>query len=130
MKCVKSIMSTSVLLLLVGCASTGFLMAKPEVLVFGQTYPDRASDAHVDVFITAKPDRAYTEIASITCGDTNEDSLVDLGDVVYLLSYLYRNGAPPSPIAVGDVNVDSVIDIADVVYLLNYLFKDGPDPCE
>lgn len=57
---------------LVGCASTGFLMAKPVVTVFGQTYLAKTADAKVDVFSTTKPDRKYTEIAQIKCGDTDD----------------------------------------------------------
>ena len=55
-----------------GCASTGFLMAKPKVLLYGQPYPPKSIDAKVDVFKTAKPDREYTEIGQITCGDTDD----------------------------------------------------------
>ena len=30
-------------------------------------------------------------------GDANGDGIVDLGDVVYILNYLYRNGSQPVP---------------------------------
>ena len=61
-------------------------------------------------------------------GDVNGDGLVDLGDVVFLINYLYKQGPPPQPIEVGDVNGDCVVDLGDVVYLINYLFKNGPAP--
>ena len=62
-------------------------------------------------------------------GDCNEDSLRDIGDVVHLINYLYKDGPAPVPIEAGDVNCDGVVDVGDVVYLINYLFKGGPTPC-
>ncbi len=62
------------------------------------------------------------------CGDVNQDAIVDIGDVVYLINYLFKNGIAPNPIQSGDVNGDSVVDVGDVVYLINYLFKSGPPP--
>jgi len=61
-------------------------------------------------------------------GDANNDGVVDLGDVVFLINYLYRGGIPPRIWASGDVNCDVVIDLGDVVFLINYLFKNGPAP--
>ena len=62
------------------------------------------------------------------CGDVNSDGVVDVGDVVYLINYLFKGGAAPNPIQAGDVTRDGVVDIGDVVYLINYLFKGGPAP--
>ena len=62
-------------------------------------------------------------------GDANGDGVIDLGDVVYLLNYLYKGGPTPNPLWTGDTNSDGVVDIGDVVYLLNYLYKGGPPPC-
>ena len=65
------------------------------------------------------------------CGDTDGNGAVDLGDVIYLLNYLYKHGAPPAcqPMNLcGDVNLDEVVDVGDAIYLLNYLFKSGPAP--
>ncbi len=72
MKYAKALATIMLMIGLTGCASTGFLMAKPKVAVYGQTYPAKNTDAKVDVFNTAKPDREYTEIAQITCGDTDD----------------------------------------------------------
>ena|GEM_PF-1025429 len=63
-------------------------------------------------------------------GDANGDGEVNIGDVVYLVSYLYKSGPAPSPAPAGDVNCDDLINVGDVVYLVNYLFKGGPPPCE
>jgi len=61
-------------------------------------------------------------------GDQNLDCIVDLGDVLYLIAYLYKNGPAPYPFVAGDVNCDGTIDLADVLYLIAYLYKNGPPP--
>jgi hypothetical protein len=63
------------------------------------------------------------------CGDVNGDGVVQLGDVVYLISYQYKNGPAPVPIQAGDVNLNGVVDLGDVVYLITYQYKGGPPPC-
>lgn len=62
------------------------------------------------------------------CGDCNGDALVCAGDVVFLLSYLYRSGPAPEPLCVADVNCDGSVDAGDLVRMLNYLFSWVP-PC-
>jgi hypothetical protein len=61
-------------------------------------------------------------------GDVTGDGLIDLGDVVLLINYLYKSGIGPDPLEAGDVNCDATVDLGDVVYLVNYLFKNGPPP--
>jgi hypothetical protein len=61
-------------------------------------------------------------------GDASHDGVIDVGDIVYLINYLYKNGAAPDPLESGDANCDSVVDVSDVVVLINYLFKGGPLP--
>jgi hypothetical protein len=72
-----------------------------------------------------------TEISPVCrgdCGDVNNDGVVDVGDVVYLVSYLYRDGPWPDPECIGDVNDDDVVNVGDVVYLVAYLYRSGPPP--
>jgi len=61
-------------------------------------------------------------------GDANGDRIIDVGDVVYLINYLFKNGPAPNSLQAGDANCDEVVDVGDVVYLINYLFKNGPQP--
>jgi len=63
-------------------------------------------------------------------GDCNADGIVNVGDVNYLVNYLYSGGPPPDPLCVGDVNDDSVVNVGDVVYLVSYLYKGGPAPLD
>jgi len=65
-------------------------------------------------------------------GDVNNDGKVNVGDLVYLINYLYKNGPAPlcTPItSCGDVNLDGKVNVGDLVYLINYLYKNGPAPC-
>ncbi len=63
------------------------------------------------------------------CGDVTSNEVVDIGDVVKLINYLYRGGDAPEPVAVGDATCDGVVDLGDVVCLINYLYKNGDPPC-
>jgi hypothetical protein len=61
-------------------------------------------------------------------GDVNRDGLIDVGDIIYLLNYLFKSGPPPDPLDAGNATCDGAVDVGDVVYLINYLFKSGPPP--
>jgi hypothetical protein len=67
--------------------------------------------------------------AAFKCGDANTSGNVNLADIVYLVSYLFKSGFPPIPMQSGDANSDGVVNLADIVYLVSYLFKHGPQPC-
>jgi parallel beta-helix repeat protein len=71
----------------------------------------------------------YPLIRPLICGDSNLDGIIDVGDVVFLINYLFRGGDPPLPMAVGDVNCNDTVDVGDVVFLINYLYVGGPPPC-
>jgi hypothetical protein len=73
-------------------------------------------------------DYATVKYCQALRGDVNGDSVIDVGDAVYILNYLFKGGPPPLPVASGDTNCDGIVDIGDAVYLLNYLFKGGPPP--
>jgi hypothetical protein len=65
----------------------------------------------------------------VICGDVNNDGIVNVGDIVYLVSYLYKSGPAPIPMpCVGDVNNDDIVNVGDIVYLVSYLYKSGPAP--
>lgn len=61
-------------------------------------------------------------------GDANGSGQVDLGDVVYIVNYIFAGGAAPSPLRTGDVNGDCRINLSDAVYLIAYIFADGTPP--
>lgn len=61
-------------------------------------------------------------------GDANGDSFINLGDIVFLIDYLFKGGTAPYPLIAGDVNNDGLINLGDLVYLISYLFRGGPPP--
>jgi hypothetical protein len=71
----------------------------------------------------------YTTEEEGARGDANGDRIINIGDVVYLVTYLYKGGPPPDPLWTGDANSDGIVNIGDVVYLVSYLYKGGPPPC-
>ncbi len=65
---------------------------------------------------------------SVLCGDLNESGIVELGDIVYLITYLYKSGPAPGIYQAADVNCSGLVELGDVVYLISYLYKSGPEP--
>jgi len=61
-------------------------------------------------------------------GDVNADGVIDLGDLLHLISYLFKGGPAPHPLEAGDINCDGVIDLGDLLYMINYLYRGGPPP--
>jgi hypothetical protein len=61
-------------------------------------------------------------------GDATGDGGIDIGDLVYLVNFLYREGPAPIPLEAGDANCSGFVTVGDVVYLVNYLFRGGDPP--
>lgn len=61
-------------------------------------------------------------------GDANGDRNVNVGDAVFLISYIFRGGPPPIRLKAGDVNGDCKVNVGDAVYLISYIFRGGPAP--
>jgi hypothetical protein len=64
-----------------------------------------------------------------SCGDVDGSGNINIADLVYIIDYIFRQGAPPQDALGGDVDCDLKVTIADVVYLINYVFRAGPKPC-
>jgi hypothetical protein len=62
-------------------------------------------------------------------GDIDSQPQITLGDLLYLLRYLYKNGAAPVDLLQADLNCDGDVNLVDVVVLLNYLYQQGATPC-
>jgi thermitase len=63
-------------------------------------------------------------------GDANTDFYINVGDVVYPVTYIYKAGPPPDPWCAGDATDDALVDVGDVVYLVNYLYHGGDAPLD
>jgi hypothetical protein len=71
------------------------------------------------------------EICDCVPGDANGDGEVNVGDAVYLISYVFKGGPQPTPyeFCSGDANCDCTVNVGDAVYIISYVFKGGPAPC-
>jgi len=60
----------------------------------------------------------------------NEGCVLDLGDVLFLINFVLKEGPAPDPLCIGDCNPphDGSVDIEDVMYLIQYLYQGGMPP--
>ncbi len=87
---------------------------------------DLDGDGDLDLAVTNSESDNVSILFNIYRGNCNGDSVVDIGDVVFLINYLFKSGPEIPCLSVGDANCDGMVNIGDVVYLNNYLFKLGP----
>ncbi|MFH1374358.1 MAG: hypothetical protein ABII79_11230 [bacterium] len=63
-----------------------------------------------------------------TLGDVDHSHDVSVGDLTYLVAYLFQGGQPIYPLFVGDIDGSCAVDVGDLTYLVAYLFQSGPPP--
>ena len=64
-------------------------------------------------------------------GDVNVSGSVTSADIIQLVGYIFKGGAPPLPcVANGDVNCDGSVTSADIIWLVGFVFKGGAPPCD
>lgn len=84
------------------------------------------------VFYTNDPDESQVMVpVTMWCirGDVDDDGMLNVVDVVFLLNYLFVPGSPaPDPLCLADVDKDGDQDSDDALYLISYLFLYGPPP--
>ncbi len=62
-------------------------------------------------------------------GDANGDWSANVGDAVYLINFVFKDGASPVwPAWRGNANGDETINVGDAVYLINFIFRSGEVP--
>lgn len=61
-------------------------------------------------------------------GDCNHDGATDIGDVAFVINYLFKSGPAPDPYEIGELNCDGIVDLGDVITLLHYLYLGSPLP--
>ncbi|HSH00796.1 MAG TPA: dockerin type I repeat-containing protein, partial [candidate division Zixibacteria bacterium] len=74
-------------------------------------------------------DGTVTFSSSLSCpaGDANGSGSIDIGDVTFLVDFIFRGGPQPE-LSAGDANADATVNIADITYLLARIFANGPAP--
>ena len=97
---------------------------------------DLDGDGDLDVFVanrTGQANRVYLNEVSPICaetpfirGDVNSDAVVDIGDAISTLGYLFAGGSLSCDRA-ADSNDDGAIDVGDAIQTLDYLFSNTGD---
>lgn len=64
------------------------------------------------------------------CGDVTAEGAVDVGDAIFLINYIFKNGLAPDPLCFGDATGDGRCNVADAVYVIIHIFNSGPAPVE
>ncbi|MCP4569740.1 MAG: S8 family serine peptidase [FCB group bacterium] len=100
----------------IDCASEGYV-------IHGDPSENIVAD-NTTVFF----DYYYTFI--MQSGDVNEDDDINVGDVVFLINWIFKNGPDPYDLRVADTNCDGENNVGDAVLLINYVFKNGTAPCQ
>ena len=85
---------------------------------------------HIKTLFSIKSGKGLINFVESTYipGDANSNRIVDLGDVVFIINYVYKFGPPPLVNNALDNNCDFDINVGDAVYLIAYIFKSGPPP--
>jgi cysteine-rich repeat protein len=72
----------------------------------------------------------FEVLPGVPTGDVNNDLVLTSSDVISLVSYSFKSGAPPALCeAVGDVNCSGTVTASDIIALVNHVFKSGGRPC-
>ena len=92
-------------------------------------------DGSFDIYhvVDVQTDMIINIVEDCDCepGNVNLDVPINIFDITYIISYLYRDGPAPQPYPLCncDANCDCVCNIFDITYLISYLYLDGPAPC-
>ncbi len=71
--------------------------------------------------------------ASCRCrpGDANDNGMINMLDITYIINYLYKHGNPSFyPTCGSDADCNCVVNALDITYLINFLYKHGSKPCD
>jgi len=98
---------------------------------YSTTFSDSASNAFKPQFQKGYLD--IQESASCCIGDRGNvdgsiDEPVNVGDVIYLVDFIFFGGPEPPCIEEGNVDGIGEINVGDLIYLVNFIFHQGPPP--
>ena len=67
----------------------------------------------------------------VQTGDVNLSGTLTSADIIGLVNFVFKSGAPPEPCeGSGDVNCSEAVTSADIIYMVNHVFKGGLKPCD
>ncbi len=97
----------------------------PDPIVNGETYYWKVTAK--DLFGATYQTSTFTFTSTLD-GDANGDGSVNVGDAVFLINFVFKQGPAPDPLLSGDANCDASANVGDAVYIINFVFKGGPAP--
>ncbi len=68
-------------------------------------------------------------VQAYICGDHNGDGVINVGDAVHVIQFVFNGGPACSPAEAGDANCDGTVNVGDAVSIINRVFLGGPEPC-
>lgn len=91
--------------------------------------PDGYYDQQVSALGTTISDTYVYTTAMTLPGDVNCDGSCTSADIIYMVNYIFKGGAPPDVPGHADVNCDGSDTSADIISMVNFVFKSGNPPC-
>ncbi len=94
------------------------------------TFSDATSQYFIPQFTGGQLELVQTGCCIADRGnvDGSPDDAIDIGDLVFLVNYMFNDGAIPVCAEEADIDGNGAQDIGDLVTLVNYMFNDGPSP--
>ncbi|MBN4076353.1 right-handed parallel beta-helix repeat-containing protein [Gemmatimonas aurantiaca] len=71
---------------------------------------------------------AIPYVCCVKPGDANNDLRISIGDVTYLITFIFAGGAGPFCPSQADANGSGDLTIGDITFLINMIFILGPEP--
>jgi hypothetical protein len=59
-------------------------------------------------------------------GNVNSDGVVNVGDIIYMVDYVFGGGKDPVPFDAADTNDDGKVNVGDIGYLIMQVFPSRP----
>lgn len=87
----------------------------------------RMSETNANEVITNRNESAFI-ICNLIPGDSNDDSLVTMADVVNVVNYVLGDTPATFVFSASDMNGDEIITMADVVMVMNTVLNGGVTP--
>ncbi|MBN4076097.1 SBBP repeat-containing protein [Gemmatimonas aurantiaca] len=97
----------------------------PQVDAFQPILAGGTFDGFISCFTAPTPGG---EICCRTPGDSDHNGLVSIGDVTFVIAYVFSSGLSPVCSDEADANGSGAITIADVTYLISRIFSGGAAP--
>ncbi len=86
-------------------------------------YQSNFQGGSYDVFVTK-----FEYNCCNVAGDADAGNSVNIGDVTWLIAYIFLGGLAPECMSKGDPDGGGSVNIGDVVYLIGYIFLGGGAP--